>query len=163
MSSLRATRLASSTASREQHLFCTTRSTPSSSVTPGSDHRRSIMPITSWPSSLSSAAATELSTPPLIATTILAMVSAPEMYMLMYPINLYRKMTSRGASLRMLCRPTFLRVLVSSALSCHVKSSIESLYCQIAPSSFIYCHPGQHLGLTAGVDSKVDMEYRLDD
>src|SRR5579885_2064554 len=37
----------------------------------GSDQRRSIMPITSWPCSLSSAAATELSTPPLMATTIL--------------------------------------------------------------------------------------------
>src|SRR5579883_1189682 len=72
MFSLRATRRASSTASSEQHLFCTTRSSPSSSMTPGSDHRRSIMPITSCPCSFSSAAATELSTPPLIATTILA-------------------------------------------------------------------------------------------
>src|SRR5579875_506699 len=76
---MRATRRASSTASREQHLFWTTRSTPSSSasMTPGSDQRRNMIPITSCPCSFSSAAATELSTPPLIATTMRAMLSAP--------------------------------------------------------------------------------------
>src|SRR6185312_14738296 len=41
----------------------------------GSAQRRSMMPTTSYPCSLSSAAATELSTPPLIPTTTRAMGS----------------------------------------------------------------------------------------
>src|SRR5690242_13425657 len=68
------TRRASFTDSSEQHLFSATCSTPSSTAAAGSDQRRSMMPITSWPCSLSSAAATELSTPPLMATTILAIL-----------------------------------------------------------------------------------------
>src|SRR5579859_5969890 len=69
MSSSEATRRASSTAESEQHPPCRALSSWSSR-----GHCCSVMPTTSWPCAWSSAAATEESTPPDIATAILTCV-----------------------------------------------------------------------------------------
>src|SRR5437868_12052166 len=59
-----ATRRASSTASREQHPWCLSKSRAAISF----GHNCSVTPKTSWPSSRIIAAATDESTPPLMAT-----------------------------------------------------------------------------------------------
>src|SRR5258708_3474355 len=72
MPSSEATRLASSTALSEQHPPCFADSSMSSR-----GHCCSVTPTTSWPCAWSSAAATDESTPPDIATAILIQRNLP--------------------------------------------------------------------------------------
>src|SRR5579885_1932674 len=138
MSRIWLTRRASPTASREQHLFSAICSTPSSMAAAGSDQRRSIMPITSWPCSLSSAAATELSTPPLMATTILAICvtvlhSSDQKAPHATPLP---PLTPKLQALHILAHPLFSGALKSRALLRYGETRSTDLACRRSPRTY---------------------------